>query len=175
MTREPAKPIPKGIVNARQLINQLAEESAISISATNQYWTETEILSKPFTTRVSYNRQNIEIQIEITIGRVFDTSVANELNQMLPIPVDINFSLEPNPMLQVSECLAVTPATNKNELQNFINSCIIKSLMIVQTLLVTDGFTNEEKIRWGKSVVPMAQSLWDFTGLSAEILANNGR
>ena len=175
MTREPARQIPKGIINARDLINELAQDSVISISATNQYWTETEIFSKPFVTQVSYSRQNIEIQVDVRIGRIFDTSAADELNEMLPIPINVTYSLEPNPMLQVSECLAVTPDTKKHEVRNFINACITKSLMVVQTLLVTDGFTNEEKSRWEESFLPTARSLWDFSGLSEEILLNNGK
>jgi hypothetical protein len=175
MKREPAKAIPKGIVNARQLINDLARDLAITISATNPYWTETQLSSNPFTTRVSYDRENIEMCIEVSIGRVFDSSVANELNEMLPIPVNLQFSLEPQPRLFVSESLAVTPATKKNELNSFISGCIIKSLMIVQALLVTDGFTSDEKNRWENSILPPAQSLWDFSGLTSQVLSSNAQ
>ncbi len=173
MTREPARPIPKGIVNARQLINELAAESTISISASNPFWTETELLSKPFISRISYSKENIEIQIDVTIGRVFDSSAANEINEMLPIPINVDFSLEPQPLVTVSESMAVTPNTKKSEVSSFVTGVIYKSLMIVQTLLVTDGFVKEDKERWIHSNFPPAQSLWDFSGLSSQVLANN--
>ena len=175
MTREAAKPIPKGIINARQLINELAAEEAISISATNPFWTDTELISKPFTSKISYSRENIEIQIEITIGRVFDSSAAEELNDMLPIPINVGFSLEPHPLVVISESMAVTPETKKHELSSFITGTIFKSLMIVQTLLVTDGFVNEDKTRWANSDLPPAQSLWDFSDLTSQVLAKNAK
>jgi hypothetical protein len=175
MTREPARQIPKGIVKARQLINELAAESELAITASNPYWTETQIISNPFITNLSYDRENIEIQIDITVGRIFDTSAANELNSMLPIPINIQFSLDPQPILFVSESLAVTPETTKIEIRNFLNTSFIKSLMVVQTLLVTDGFVTEEKIRWENFSIPKAQSLWDFGSLTLQILSSHGK
>ena len=175
MSREPARPIPKGIVNARQLINDLSSDSEISISATNQFWSETELVLKPFDALISYSKENIEIQLNVTVGRIFDTSAADELNLMLPIPINISYSLEPQPLLQVSESLAVTPETKRSEIKNFITDCIMKSLMIVQTLLVTDGFVSEDKARWEKSIVPKANSLWDFSILTEQILNKNAK
>jgi len=175
MTREPARPIPKGIINARQLVNELAAEEVFSITATNPFWTETQLASNLLITQLSYSRENIEIKLDVTVGRIFDTSAGDELNEMLPIPINLGFSLEPQPLLVVSESLAVTPDTKKHEVSSFISASIMKSLMVVQTLLVTDGFTNEEKVRWENSFLPVAQSVWDFSSLSAQVLTNNAK
>ena len=72
MSREAPEPIPKGIVNARGLINELAGDARIRIEATNPYWQETSILCSPFRGVISYSKENIELLFRITVGRVFD-------------------------------------------------------------------------------------------------------
>lgn len=170
MSREAAQPIPKGIVKARGLVNELAAEGRIRIDATNPYWQETWVSCKPFKGKISYSKQNIELLFEITVGKVFDSSAGREIIEDLPIPINYNYSLEPEPLLQIFSELAVTPETRKTEVSNFLQNTTIQSLIATQALLVTDSFTRETKENLGQGLLPKANSLWDFGGLSEMIL-----
>ena len=170
MSREAAQPIPKGIVNARGLVNELAGEARIRIEATNPYWQETGILCSPFIGKISYSRENIELLFEITIGRVFDSSAGQEIIEDLPFPVNYSYSVEPEPLLQIYGELAVTPETRKPEVSNFIKNTTIIALMATQALIVTDSFTKETQKNFSDGTLPKANSLWDFGGLAEEIL-----
>jgi hypothetical protein len=170
MSREAAKPIPKGIVNARALVNELAGEARIRIEAINPYWNETEIYCSPFRGKISYSRENIELLFEITVGRVFDSSVGQEVIEDLPFPVNYTYSLEPEPLLQIFGELAVTPNTEKFEVSKFLENTVILALMATQALIVTDSFTKESRENLDQTPLPKANSLWDFGGLAEEIL-----
>jgi hypothetical protein len=170
MSREAAQPIPKGIVNARGLVNELAGEARIRIEASNPYWQETKILCSPFNGKISYSRENIELLFEITVGRVFDSSVGQEIIEDLPFPVNYTYSLEPEPLLRIFGELAVTPDTKKFEVSNFLKNTTILALVATQSLLVTDSFTKETKESLSKGTLPKANSLWNFGGLAEEIL-----
>jgi len=170
MTRVPAQPIPKGIVNARGLVNELAGEAKIQIKATNPFWQETEILCSPFTGKISYSKENIELLFEITVGRVFDSSAGQEIIEELPFPVNYSYSLEPEPLLQVFGEMAVTPDTKKFEIFNFLKETTMLALVSTQVLMVTDSFTKDTMSCLTDGKLPKANSLWDFGGLAEEIL-----
>ena len=171
MTRVPAQPIPKGIVNARGLVNQLASDATIRIKATNPFWQETEILCSPFSGKISYSKENIELLFEITVGRVFDSSAGQEIIEELPFPVNYSYSLEPEPLLQIFGELAVTPNTKKAEISNFLQNTTMLALVSTQALMVTDSFTKESMESLTDGKLPKANSLWDFGGLAGEILS----
>ena len=170
MSREPAHPIPKGIVNARNLVNELAGEARIRIEATNPYWQETGILCSPFAGKIHYAKENIELLFELTLGRVFDSSVGEEIIEDLPFPVSYSYSLEPEPLLQIFGELPVTPATKKFEVFNFLKNTTILALMATQALIVTDSFTKESMESLSEGKLPKANGMWDFGGLAEEIL-----
>lgn len=162
--------IPKGIINARGLVNELANESRLKLDATNQFWQETGLFCAPFSGRLLYSRENIELVLEVTIGRIFDSSAGQEVLDELPIPVNYLFSLEPQPLLKIIGELPVTQDTKKNEVANFINNIMIISLMATQALLVTDSFTAQAKDELQASRLPKSNSLWDFGGLAEDLL-----
>ena len=170
MTREAAQPIPKGIVNARGLINELAGEARIRIEATNPYWQETGIFCSPFSGEITYSKENVELLFRITIGRVFDSSIGQEVVEELPFPVNYSYSLEPEPLLEIFGELAVTPDTKKSEVINFLSNTVMQALMATQALMVTDSFTQETTKMLSAEKLPKANSLWDFGGLVEEIL-----
>jgi hypothetical protein len=170
MSREAAQPIPKGIVNARGLVNELASEARIKIEATNPYWQETGILCSPFKGKITYSRENIELLFRITVGRVFDSIVGQEVIEELPFPVNYSYSLEPEPLLEIFGELAVTPDTKKFEVVNFLSNTVILALMATQALMVTDSFTQETTKILSAEKLPKANSLWDFGGLAEKIL-----
>ena len=170
MSREAAQPIPKGIVNARGLVNELAGEAKVRIEATNPYWQETGIECNPFKGKLSYSKENIELLFEITVGRVFDSSVGQEIIEDLPFPVNYSYSLEPEPLLQIFGELAVTPDTKKFEVLNFLKNTTILALISTQALIVTDSFTKESMKSLSEGKLPKANSLWDFGSLAEEIL-----
>ena len=170
MTREAAQPIPKGIVNARGLINELARDARIRIEATNPYWQKTGIFCSPFIGEISYSIKNIELLFRITVGRVFDSSVGQEVIEELPFPVNYSYSLEPEPLLEIFGELAVTPDTKKSEVINFLSNTVMQALIATQALMVTDSFTKETTKNLTAEKLPKANSLWDFGGLAEEIL-----
>ena len=162
--------IPKGIINARGLVNELASESRIRLDVTNQFWQETGLFCTPFSARFLYSRENIELILEITIGRIFDSGAGQEVLDELPIPVSYSFSLEPQPLIKITGELPVTPDTKKSEVANFINNTLIVSLMSTQALLVTDSFTAQSKEELQAGKLPKPNSLWDFGGLVDDLL-----
>lgn len=170
MSREAARPIPKGILNARGLINELAREARIRIQATNPYWQQTSILCSPFKGEISYSRENLELIFRITVGRVFDSSVGQEVIEELPFPVNYSYSIEPEPHLEIFGELGVTPETKKHEVMNFLSNTVIHALMATQALMVTDCFTKETTKNLIAGKLPKANSLWNFGGLAEEIL-----
>jgi len=174
MSREPIKPIPKGILAARSHINQLAAEGRFTLVTQTPFWKETEILCEPFSSRLFYSRENIEIILEVEVGSVFDTSAIEEMMQSLPIPINYSFSLEPQPRLTVESYLAVTPETDKSEVLNFIKNTMFSVLMTAQVSLVTDSLTKEAKDKLTIGLLPKANSLWDFGALTESLLSNNG-
>jgi hypothetical protein len=170
MTRVPAQAIPKGIVNARGLVNELAGDTTIRIQATNPFWQEAVILCSPFTGKISYSKENIELIFEITIGRVFDSSAGQEIIEELPFPVNYSYSLEPEPLLKIFGEMAVTPNTKKSEVSNFLKNTTMLALVSTQALMVTDSFTKETMKSLTDAKLPKANSLWDFGGLAEKIL-----
>jgi hypothetical protein len=174
MSREPIKPIPKGILAARSSINQLAAEGRFTLTTQNPFWQETEILCKPFSSRLFYSRENLEIVLEVEVGSVFDSFAIEEMMQSLPIPINYSFSLEPQPKLTVQGYLAVTPETDKSEVFSFVKNTMFSVLMTAQVSLVTDSLTKESKDKLTNGLLPKANSLWDFGGLTESLLSNNG-
>ncbi len=174
MSREPIKPIPKGILAARTCVNQLASEGRFTLVTQTPLWKEAEILCKPFSSRVFYSRENIELILEVEIGSVFDSSAIEEMMQSLPIPVNYSFSLEPNPKLTVINYLAVVPEMDKSEVLTFVKNTIFSALMTAQVSLVTDSLTQESKAILTSGLLPKANSLWDFGGLTEALLNSNG-
>jgi hypothetical protein len=170
MSREAPQKIPKGIVNARGLINELAGDARIRIEATNPYSQETSILCSPFRGVISYSKENIELLFRVTVGRVFDSSVGQEVIEELPFPVNYSYTLEPEPLLEIFGELAVTPDTKKYEVINFLSNTVIQALMATQALMVTDSFTKETTKNLSAEKLPKPNSLWDFGGLAEEIL-----
>jgi hypothetical protein len=47
-------------------------------------------------------------------------------------------------------------------------------LMTAQVSLVTDSLTKESKDKLTNGLLPKANSLWDFGGLTDSLLSNNG-
>ena len=174
MSREPIYPIPKGILAARSSVNQLASEGRFTLVAQTPLWKEAEILCKPFSSRVFYSRENIELIIEVGVGSVFDTSAVEEMMQSLPIPVNYSFSLEPQPKLTVQNYLAVVPEIGKSEVLGFVKNTMLAVLMTAQVSLVTDSLTKESKDNLTGGLLPKANSLWDFGALTESVLSNNG-
>ena len=170
MNRVPAQPIPKGIVNARGLVNELARESRIRIEAKNPYWQVTEIYCDPFVGAISYSRENIELIFEIFIGRVFDADAGQEIISELPIPVNFNFSLEPEPLVSIIGEIAVTPNSQKFEISNFLSNTMICALMSTQALIVTDSFTQDSMKKLNAGKLPQANSMWDLGELAEKLL-----
>jgi len=174
MSREPIRPIPKGIIAARTCINDLASESKFTLVARNSLWSEAEILCHPLECKVSYSRENIELIFEIKIGRAFETSAIDELMEDLPVPINYSFSLEPEPELVVVNQMAVVPTTSKSEVMTFIKNSLLSALMTVQICLVTDSLTSNSKSILQNSILPKANSLWDFGTIAESLLSNNG-
>lgn len=174
MTRQPIYPIPKGILSARTCINQLASEGRFTLVSQTPLWKEAEILCKPFSSNISYSRENIELIIEVEIGSVFDTSAIEEMMQSLPIPVNYSFSLEPQPKLRIQNYLAVVPDTDKSEVLGFVKNTMLAALMTAQVSLVTDSLTNESRDNLTGGLLPKPNSLWDFGSLTESLLNNNG-
>lgn len=170
MSREAAQAIPKGIVNARGLINELAGDARIRIGTTNPFWKETSISCSPFIGAITCSKENVEILFRITVGRVFDSSVGQEVIEDLPFPVNYSYSLEPEPLLEIFGEMAVTPNTKKPEVVNFLSNTLMQALMATQALMVTDSFTQETTKILSAEKLPKANSLWDFGGLVEEIL-----
>ena len=162
--------IPKGIINARGLLNDLANESMIKLGATNQFWQETELFCGPFAARFSYSKEYIELILEVTLGRVFDSEAGQEVIDGLPIPVSFEFSIEPQPLLKTFGELPVSPNTKKSEVASFIKNTLILALMTTQALLVSDSFTVESKEKLKAGNFPKPNSLWDFGGLVNQLL-----
>jgi hypothetical protein len=170
VSREAAQAIPKGIVNARGLVNELAGDAKIRIEATNPYWQKTGISCSPFKGEITYSKENIELLFRITVGRVFDSSVGQEVIEELPFPVNYSYSLEPEPLLEIFGELAVTPDTKKFEIISFLSNTVMLALVATQALMVTDSFTQETTKILSAEKLPKPNSLWDFGGLAEQIL-----
>jgi hypothetical protein len=170
VSKIPPKRIPEGIINARALVNELAKDYVIIISDKNPYWQETEISCRPFTGKISYSIEYLELNFEISVGRVFDSSAGEEIIEDLPVPVNYEFSLEPEPKFTIVGNLAVTPNTQKNEVWQFILNNTIIALMATQALMVTDSFTKDSASLLAEGPFPRANSVWDFGGLARKVL-----
>ena len=169
MTREPAKRIPESILHGRDLLNELATEGLITFQKTNPNWSENNFNCFPFDAQIKYSKQNSEFEVEITVGRVFDTS-AVEILADLPIPVNFAYSLDPIPVFSVKDTLTVGIATTKIEMWNFLQLAVVKTLMATHTLLVTDSFESECKQRISNWDFPSAHSAWDYYGIAEQML-----
>lgn len=169
MRKEPAKKLPLAILQGRDLVNQLATEGFIKLLDANPYWSKANLKCFPFDSIVTFNRETSEFQLEIVVGRVFDTSGMDILNT-LPIPVNYSYSLDPIPTLSLTERITVDTSTDKSEMWNFIKLAVVKTLMSTHALLVTDSFDGGCKKRIEGWNFPNAQSPWDYYAIAEEIL-----
>ena len=174
MSRNVIYPIPKGIIAARNALNELSREGKINLISKSLTWSEAEIFCSPLKCEVSFSRENIELVLKIRLGRIFDTSAIEELMSEIPIPINYSYTLEPEPELYSIDQLAVTPQTNKTELIAFLNSAITKALMAIQMCLVTDSFNQKSKSSLTESILPQPNQLWDFRDLTGKLLTQHG-
>ena len=176
MNREPAIALPKGIVHTRTLINSLAKEKRINLLSKTPLWQEAEVQCKPFKGSISYSRENIEIEFRIHIGRVLDTYLVEETLQDLPVPVNFEYSLEPNALVTIVGNLAVTPVTEKVEVTTFFTNTMLIALMATQTLLVNQVFEVNTVEKFAETTIsshpifPYPSEPWNFSEIAQKIL-----
>ena len=169
MPNEGISLLPKGIIHARTLINSIANESFINLSTKTPLWSETELLCKPFNGKLTYSRDNIEMVLEIDIGRTPDTGYLQEIMETLPIPTNYKYSLEPKALITVVREIAVTTNTTKHELANFFSDSIMVALVVTQTLLMNQVLTSDS-VGVFFEMLPYPSEPWDFSELSRKIL-----
>lgn len=169
MTREPAKRIPESILHGRDLLNELSIEASITLQKKNLNWSENNFNCFPFDGRITYSRASSEFEVDVTVGRIFDTAGVEALAN-LPIPVNYFYTLDPIPVFSIRESFLVSRTTTKIEMWNFLQLTLVKTLMATHTLLVTDSFEDSCKQRISSWDFPPAQSAWDYYGIAEQIL-----
>ena len=167
MPNEGISLLPKGIIHARTLINSIANESFINLSTKTPLWSE--LLCKPFNGKLTYSRDNIEMVLEIDIGRTPDTGNLQEIMETLPIPTNYKYSLEPKALITVVREIAVTTNTTKHELANFFSDSMMVALVVTQNLLMNQVLTSDS-VGVFFEMLPYPSEPWDFSELSRKIL-----
>lgn len=171
MVREPAKKIPAGIVHARALINDLNAKSHFQINVANQYWSSAELVCVPFLCLLEFSKENIELDLKIVAGEFESSDSLLEVLGELPIEIEHSYSLIPNPVLTLNFNLPVMPNTQEYEIANFLIESVIKSLMVVQTALVTESFTPSSRNLFS-SYLPKPAGLWNFGEIARGLLGH---
>lgn len=169
MEKKAARPLPKGIVRGRDIINELSSNGQIKIDAKNLYWSSAQLLCTPFQGIIEYDRQDSTFILKIGLGRTPDTYLLQEVLESLPIPVEVSYSLEPESTIYIEEKIGVTDKINSQEVLRFIQETIIRSLVVTQSLIVNRVFTPNSLDSFFKHL-PNPSSTWNFGDLAEKVL-----
>jgi hypothetical protein len=169
MERKAIRPLPRGIVRGRELINELSSMGFIQVESKNLFWNSAQLLCNPFEGIIEYDRQDSSFTLKIQLGRTPDTYLLQEVLGSLPIPVEVGYSLEPESTIYIEEKLSVSDKINSQEVLRFIQEAIIKTLVVTQSLIVYRVFTPNSLDKFFQHL-PNPNSTWNFGDLAEKVL-----
>lgn len=169
MEKKAIRPLPKGIVRGREIINELSSKGLIEVKSKNPFWDSVELVCKPFQSIIEYDRQSLAFTLKIELGRTPDTYLLQEVLESLPIPVEVGYSLEPESTIFIEEKLNATDEINSQEVLGFLQDAFLKTLVVTQSLIVNRIFTPDSLDIFFEHL-PNPNSIWNFGDLAEKVL-----
>lgn len=173
MDKKAIRPLPKGILRGREIINDLSSKGHIKVTSRSPFWSHAQLVCTPFQGVIEYDRESSAFTLNIKLGRTPDTYLLQEVLESSPILVEVGYSLEPESMIFLEEKLFVTEQINSQEVLKFLKESIISTLVVTQILIVNRVFSPNSLGPFFEHL-PDPSSTWNLGELAEKVLISKG-